>query len=103
MPAAAGRRQPEKAPRTLRKVLRELVHKLALWRPGGGGAGIICAVNLSAASVSGQPIDAMGRALVAALVHQIEGSAASAEELLFEPELVVRGSTGPVARPPSAG
>jgi DNA-binding LacI/PurR family transcriptional regulator len=45
-----------------------------------------------------QPIDAMGRALVAALVHQIEGGAAGTEELLFEPELVVRGSTGPVAR-----
>jgi DNA-binding LacI/PurR family transcriptional regulator len=49
-----------------------------------------------------QPIDAMGRALVAALVHQIEGGPAAAEELLFEPELVVRGSTGPVARPPAA-
>ena len=37
------------------------------------------------------------------LVHQIDGSAAAAEELLFEPELVVRGSTGPVARASSPG
>src|SRR3984957_15054587 len=45
-----------------------------------------------------QPIDAMGRALVAALVHQIEGGAVSTAELLFESEVVARGSTGPVAR-----
>jgi len=29
------------------------------------------------------------------LVNQIEGAAVSTEELLFEPELVVRGSTAP--------
>jgi len=47
-----------------------------------------------------QPIEAMGRAAVAMLVGQIDGATVTADELLFEPELVVRGSTGPaVARP----
>jgi len=46
-----------------------------------------------------QPIEAMGRAAVTLLVNQMEGVAVAADELLFEPELVVRGSTGPaVAR-----
>ena len=54
-----------------------------------------------------QPIEAMGRAAVAMLVGQIEGASVTAEELLFEPELVVRGSTGPsvatiAARPEAA-
>jgi DNA-binding LacI/PurR family transcriptional regulator len=43
-----------------------------------------------------QPLEAMGRAAVTLLVNQIEGAPVAAEELLFEPELVVRGSTGPV-------
>ncbi|MFL6053574.1 MAG: LacI family DNA-binding transcriptional regulator [Actinoallomurus sp.] len=42
-----------------------------------------------------QPIDAMGRAVVTLLGAQIDGSQAADDELLFEPELVVRGSTGP--------
>lgn len=42
-----------------------------------------------------QPIEALGRAAVAMLVNQIEGGAVMADELFFEPELVVRGSTGP--------
>ncbi|MEY9844505.1 LacI family DNA-binding transcriptional regulator [Streptacidiphilus sp. MAP5-3] len=42
-----------------------------------------------------QPIDAMARAAVQLLVNQIEGSAPTPKELLHEPELVVRGSTGP--------
>jgi DNA-binding LacI/PurR family transcriptional regulator len=42
-----------------------------------------------------QPIDAMGRAVVTLLSTQIDGSQAAPEELLFEPELLVRGSTGP--------
>jgi DNA-binding LacI/PurR family transcriptional regulator len=42
-----------------------------------------------------QPIEALGRAAVTLLVNQMEGVAVSADELLFEPELVVRGSTGP--------
>jgi DNA-binding LacI/PurR family transcriptional regulator len=40
-----------------------------------------------------QPIDAIGRAAVEMLVGQIEGSAVSADELFFEPEVVARGST----------
>jgi DNA-binding LacI/PurR family transcriptional regulator len=48
-----------------------------------------------------QPIEAMGKAAVALLVGQMESAPAYPEELLFEPELVVRGSTGPapVQRP----
>ncbi|WP_329343314.1 LacI family transcriptional regulator [Streptomyces sp. NBC_00663] len=46
-----------------------------------------------------QPIEAMGRAAVDLLCAQIQGSAAHPGELLFEPELVVRGST---AQPPTA-
>lgn len=42
-----------------------------------------------------QPIEAMGRAAVKLLASQIEGTTASPESLLFEPELVVRGSTAP--------
>jgi DNA-binding LacI/PurR family transcriptional regulator len=42
-----------------------------------------------------QPIEAMGKAAVALLVSQMESASAYPEELLFEPELVVRGSTGP--------
>ena len=41
-----------------------------------------------------QPIESMGKAAVALLVYQIENTAVYPEELLFEPELVVRGSTG---------
>jgi DNA-binding LacI/PurR family transcriptional regulator len=44
-----------------------------------------------------QPIEPMGKAAVALLVNQMESLVARPEELLFEPELVVRGSTGPVA------
>jgi DNA-binding LacI/PurR family transcriptional regulator len=42
-----------------------------------------------------QPIEAMGRAAVDLLVGAIAGSHTPHDELLFEPELVVRGSTGP--------
>jgi LacI family transcriptional regulator, repressor for deo operon, udp, cdd, tsx, nupC, and nupG len=42
-----------------------------------------------------QPIEPMGRGAVATLMSQIGGAPVSTEELLFEPELVVRGSTGP--------
>jgi DNA-binding LacI/PurR family transcriptional regulator len=44
-----------------------------------------------------QPIEAMGRDAVELLISQISGSLVSSEELLFEPELVVRASTGPVS------
>ena len=43
-----------------------------------------------------QPIEPMGRMVTDLLVAQINGSAVPQDELLFEPELVVRGSTGPV-------
>lgn len=47
-----------------------------------------------------QPIEAMGRAAVKLLASQIDGTVATTERLLFEPELVVRGSTAPPpARP----
>jgi LacI family repressor for deo operon, udp, cdd, tsx, nupC, and nupG len=42
-----------------------------------------------------QPIEAMGQAAVTRLLSQIDGTHVSSEELLFEPELVVRGSTAP--------
>jgi DNA-binding LacI/PurR family transcriptional regulator len=42
-----------------------------------------------------QPIESMGRSAVALLVKEMETVTANPEELLFEPELVVRGSTGP--------
>jgi len=48
-----------------------------------------------------QPIQSMGGAAVALLVNQMETVLAHPEELLFEPELVVRASTGPApARKP---
>jgi DNA-binding LacI/PurR family transcriptional regulator len=50
-----------------------------------------------------QPIDAMGRAAVALLASQVAGQVVPADEMLFEPELVVRGSTGPVRTHDSDG
>jgi DNA-binding LacI/PurR family transcriptional regulator len=44
-----------------------------------------------------QPIEPMGRAAIDLLVSQIAGAEVSHDELLFEPELVVRGSTSPAA------
>jgi DNA-binding LacI/PurR family transcriptional regulator len=41
-----------------------------------------------------QPIEPMGMSAIALLVNEMETVAAHPEELLFEPELVVRGSTG---------
>jgi len=49
-----------------------------------------------------QPIESMGKAAVALLVNQMENVSVYPEELLFEPELVVRGSTGPVRMIPPA-
>ncbi|MEO3861561.1 LacI family DNA-binding transcriptional regulator [Acrocarpospora sp. B8E8] len=40
-----------------------------------------------------QPIQAMGTAAIASLMAQVEGHAVSGEEMLFDPELIVRGST----------
>ncbi|WP_405776386.1 LacI family DNA-binding transcriptional regulator [Streptomyces sp. NBC_00859] len=45
-----------------------------------------------------QPIEAMGRAAVELLSVQIGGHTVPSDELLFEPELVVRGSTAQVSR-----
>lgn len=45
-----------------------------------------------------QPIELMGQSAVDLLVNQIEGSGVEPDELLFEPELVVRGSTGPARK-----
>jgi DNA-binding LacI/PurR family transcriptional regulator len=42
-----------------------------------------------------QPIDTMGRLVIELLVSQIGGGAVPHDEMLFEPELVVRSSTGP--------
>ena len=51
-----------------------------------------------------QPIEAMGKAAVSLLINQMESVAVYPEELLFEPELVVRGSTGPAPpAPPPQG
>lgn len=44
-----------------------------------------------------QPIEAMARGAVQTVLSLISGSPVSTQELLFAPELVVRGSTGPVA------
>jgi DNA-binding LacI/PurR family transcriptional regulator len=41
-----------------------------------------------------QPIDAMGRLVIELLTSQIAGNAVAHDEMLFEPELVVRGSSG---------
>ncbi|KUL42277.1 LacI family DNA-binding transcriptional regulator [Actinoplanes awajinensis] len=45
-----------------------------------------------------QPIETMGQAAVDLLVSQIEETNVPSDELLFEPELVVRGSTAPAPR-----
>ncbi|MFJ6572618.1 LacI family DNA-binding transcriptional regulator [Streptomyces sp. NPDC091292] len=46
-----------------------------------------------------QPIEAMGRAAVELLAAQIQGGVVPPGELLFEPELVVRGSTAQAPHP----
>jgi DNA-binding LacI/PurR family transcriptional regulator len=44
-----------------------------------------------------QPIEAMGRMVIELLLAQMEGRSVPLDELRFRPELVVRGSTGPVS------
>ena len=44
-----------------------------------------------------QPIEPMGRVVIELLAGTIDGTAVPHDELLFEPELVVRGSTATVA------
>jgi DNA-binding LacI/PurR family transcriptional regulator len=46
-----------------------------------------------------QPIEPMGRMVMELLTGQITGEQHAAEEFLFEPELVVRASTGPAPHP----
>ncbi|WP_374010699.1 LacI family DNA-binding transcriptional regulator [Leifsonia sp. LS-T14] len=46
-----------------------------------------------------QPIEPMGRTVIELLLRQISSDSAIRDELFFEPELVVRGSTAPVSRP----
>ena len=41
-----------------------------------------------------QPIESMGRAAIDVLAGLIAGASLSSDELFFEPELVVRGTTG---------
>jgi DNA-binding LacI/PurR family transcriptional regulator len=41
----------------------------------------------------------MGRLVIELLVAQIAGTSVAHDEMLFEPELVVRASTGPVSTP----
>ncbi len=50
-----------------------------------------------------QPIESMGRTVIELLLAQISGSAEAGDGLLFEPELVLRGSTGPVSLCPAPG
>ena len=45
-----------------------------------------------------QPIESMGRTVIELLLAQIAGTTEAGDELLFEPELVLRASTGPVPR-----
>ena len=42
-----------------------------------------------------QPIESMGRTVIELLLSQIAGTTEAGDELLFEPELVLRSSTGP--------
>jgi DNA-binding LacI/PurR family transcriptional regulator len=44
-----------------------------------------------------QPIEPMGRMVIDLLVGQMSGGSVDNDEYFFEPELVVRGSSGPVA------
>jgi len=44
-----------------------------------------------------QPIEPMGRTIIELLLRQISSDSATSDELFFEPELVVRGSTGPAS------
>jgi DNA-binding LacI/PurR family transcriptional regulator len=44
-----------------------------------------------------QPIEPMGRTVIELLLRQISSDSAISDELFFEPELVVRGSTGPAS------
>jgi DNA-binding LacI/PurR family transcriptional regulator len=64
---------------------------------GYDDSGFMTCVNPPLTTVR-QPIEAIGRAAVMLLTGQVEGGTVAAEELLYEPELVVRASTGPAPR-----
>jgi DNA-binding LacI/PurR family transcriptional regulator len=49
-----------------------------------------------------QPIEAIGRAAVALLTGAMEGTKIAPDELFYEPELVVRGSTARMRVPADA-
>ncbi|MFJ4425125.1 substrate-binding domain-containing protein [Streptomyces bobili] len=68
-------------------------------RPGPGAAWqrVDCA-RRALTCTARQPIEAMGRAAVDLLCAQIQGGEVPPGELLFEPELVVRGSTAQAPR-----
>jgi DNA-binding LacI/PurR family transcriptional regulator len=44
-----------------------------------------------------QPIESMGRTVIELLLAQIHGAVGAGDELLFEPELVLRSSTAPLS------
>jgi len=48
-----------------------------------------------------QPIESMGRMVIELLTRQMAGAAVAADEYFFEPELVVRGSSGPAPDAPN--
>lgn len=50
-----------------------------------------------------QPVQAMGHAAVSALMAEIAGTPHSRAEILFHPELIVRGSTSSAPPPPLPG
>jgi LacI family transcriptional regulator len=50
-----------------------------------------------------QPLQRMGQIAAKTLIEQIEGKAKFQAEIVIEPELVVRASTGPVPKPLSRG
>ncbi|WP_192883697.1 LacI family DNA-binding transcriptional regulator [Streptomyces xinghaiensis] len=47
-----------------------------------------------------QPVQSMATAAVGALLEEIEGNPVQRTEFVFQPDLVVRGSTGPARRTP---
>lgn len=44
-----------------------------------------------------QPIEPMGRTIIELFLRQVASDSATSDEFFFEPELVVRGSTGPAS------
>ncbi|NUT37909.1 MAG: substrate-binding domain-containing protein, partial [Hamadaea sp.] len=45
-----------------------------------------------------QPVRAMAAAAMTSLLAQLDGRGVPDQEILFEPELIVRGTTGPCLR-----